>query len=204
MRWAGLRSIAQIHEDAVLDRHESKGMVKRLQFGYGAPGTMSQQSLWVRRFKEFRSVTLHQDILLPFTTEDILRFFNSMLNKMSLPHGKPGLNVGTFVTATAVLLEYGRFQWRKDEGFDLGEQLGVKLKCWIHDCVQQGTLMRGHWQKKTWIGFTVLSHLVREYVEFHLKQGTRSWDSVVTRCLGVVLVSSLGKMACFAACVEPR
>jgi hypothetical protein len=46
----GQLSIQKIIENASGDRINSKKAVKQLQFGSGAPGTMSNQDLWVQRF----------------------------------------------------------------------------------------------------------------------------------------------------------
>jgi len=111
---------------------------------------------------------------------------------MRVFHGKSSIGVDTFVSATAILMQYGWSKWSRARGFDIGPELGVKLKCWIHDMVQQQRLMRGRWQAKTFISYTVLSQLGRTYLEHHIKHGTRSWDIIIARTLGVVLVASLG------------
>lgn len=86
---AGQRSLDLMFENAEPDRISSKRVVKRLQFGNGAPSTRGQQSRWVRRFNYFREVTLKQDTSLPFTAEDMIRFFSQILGElypMEQPH----------------------------------------------------------------------------------------------------------------------
>ncbi|TKA38536.1 hypothetical protein B0A54_09471 [Friedmanniomyces endolithicus] len=48
------------------------------------------------------------------------------------------------------------------------------------------------WQKKTWIGFAVLSRLVRAFLTRASDQGVQNWDVAIAKCLSVVLVGGLG------------
>ncbi|KAK0309421.1 hypothetical protein LTR01_004528 [Friedmanniomyces endolithicus] len=54
-------------------------------------------------------------------------------------------------------------------------------------------LAYGHFtQKKTWIGFAVLSRLVRAFLTRASDQGVQNWDVAIAKCLSVVLVGGLG------------
>lgn len=77
----GQDSIDSIIENSARNRLASKKTVKQLQFGHGAPGTREKQDLWVRRFNSYRQHTLRQDPSVPFTGEDLIRFFDSIISK---------------------------------------------------------------------------------------------------------------------------
>jgi hypothetical protein len=79
---AGQASIDQIIANATSDRLTSKRRLKQLEFGSGAPDTRYKQSLWVRRFNAFRQHTLKQDLTVPFTGDDIVRFFDTIIGKL--------------------------------------------------------------------------------------------------------------------------
>jgi hypothetical protein len=79
---AGQASIDAIIANAASDRITSKKTAKQLQFGRGAPGTRDHETLWVRRFEAFREHALKQDITVPFTGEDLLRFFDSIIGTL--------------------------------------------------------------------------------------------------------------------------
>ena len=79
----GLASIAQIVADAEDDRNSSKKTVKQLEFGSGAPSTRLAQELWIGRFNAFRQFTLKQSLDKPFGGDDLVRFFDAMLDKLS-------------------------------------------------------------------------------------------------------------------------
>lgn len=77
----GKKSIEKIIEDAGEDRLTSKRTAKQLAFGHGAIGTRLMQSLWVQRFEAFRKHTLKKGSDNPFSGDDLLRFFDSIIRK---------------------------------------------------------------------------------------------------------------------------
>lgn len=78
-RLFGQASIDLIVQHATEYRLTSKKTVKQLQFGHGAPSTRQQQSLWITRFEAFRTHSLKQSVDLPFTGEDLIRFFDTII-----------------------------------------------------------------------------------------------------------------------------
>src|ERR1700760_684659 len=79
---SGQASIDLIVEFAARDRVLSKKTVKQLEFGYGAPMTREHQSLWIERFNAFRTHTLNQSLEQPFTGNDLIRFFDTIIGKI--------------------------------------------------------------------------------------------------------------------------
>ncbi|KAK3625938.1 hypothetical protein LTR56_020153 [Elasticomyces elasticus] len=185
----GQKSIDRIVRDATDDRRSSKQRVKQLEFGAGVQSTRDKHSLWLTRFNAYRQETLKQSPDAPFKMDDILRFFDSVLNKSKLKimHGKPGPNDELAVEVSKILMSYGEFK-----GMLFNPQDRIRLKTFISDAVQEGRLTTGHWQKRTWIGFVTLSRLIRAYLAHTLKHGTMNWDITISRCLGVVLQAALG------------
>lgn len=111
---------------------------------------------------------------------------------MDTTPNKPTPNENTIIVGAKIILAYGHFNWNELDGLQLGKQASVKFKTWIDKAVKQNQLIRGSWNKKTWIGYTVLSRLVRAYLVRALEHGTTSWDVTIARCLSIVLVGSLG------------
>ncbi|KAK3617227.1 hypothetical protein LTR56_025441 [Elasticomyces elasticus] len=185
----GQSSIDRIIRDATEDRRSSKQVVKQLEFGSGAQSTRDKQSLWLTRFNAFRKETLKQALDAPFKMDDILRFFESVLNKSKLKimDGKPGPNDDLAIEAAKILMSYGEFK-----GILFNPQDRSRLKTFISDAVQGGRLTAGRWQQRTWIGFVTLSRMIRAYLTHTLEHGTMNWDITISRCLGVVLTAALG------------
>lgn len=224
---AGQRSIEQIFEDAQKDRISSKRVVAQLRFSSGAPSTRMQQSLWVRRLEAFREA-LGQDVTRPYTGDDLIRFFASILRKspsrwcthlhnvmahgtqlctpllaaentanatpakMSGPSNKPAPNVNTIITGVKILLAYGQFKWKEADGFKISGHDSTRFGVWLDQAARSGQLVRGQWKKSTWVGFAVLSRLVRTYLARGIDDGTCSWDVTIAKGLSLVLVSALG------------
>lgn len=82
---AGQRSINAIIKDAEIDRVNSKKTLQQLEYGRRAPGTMDTQNVWVNRLNTFRIYTLKQSLDEPFTGDDLIRFFDSIVGK-PYPH----------------------------------------------------------------------------------------------------------------------
>ncbi|KAI7478904.1 hypothetical protein KC351_g7880 [Hortaea werneckii] len=84
----GSRSMKKMLESAEIDRIESKRVVRQLEFGQGrAPGTQATDSLWIERFQAFREEVLKQGDAAhrrPFTSDDLIRFFTTILDKMEV------------------------------------------------------------------------------------------------------------------------
>lgn len=77
---AGEASIAKLIEQGDANRHSSKQTVRNLKWGSGAPSTRRVQDLWVNRFKAFRK-SISQGPEKPFTGDDVIRFFDSIIRK---------------------------------------------------------------------------------------------------------------------------
>ena len=77
----GQKSIDLIFENAVADRISSKTVVKHLQFSRGDPKLLARQELWVRRFEVFRRVTLRKDLSVPYTGDELIRFFHVIIRE---------------------------------------------------------------------------------------------------------------------------
>jgi len=225
----GQASIDEILKHAESDRLTSKVTVKQLQWGHGAPGTQRSQALWLNRFNAFRRHTLKQSLTTPFTGDDLLRFFDSIIGTLGLAlltferfhrylesllrvlyvrasltrsfyigkikpvdDYKHAPNHTVVTSAFQVLLSYGEFTWDEGKGFKITRHDGLRLQTWIDDAVKANRLTKGHWRKKSWIGFVTLSRMVRTFLNHCHTHGCWSWDVVISKCLSVVLVAALG------------
>lgn len=108
---------------------------------------------------------------------------------------KPAPNEKTILAAIKILISYGHWKWKEEDGFKPGKHDALVLKVWLDNAVKAGRLLRGTWQARTWIGFTTLSRIVRAYVDRAITKGTLSWDLIIARCLSITLVASLGVRA---------
>ena len=104
-RHPGQASIDQIIQAASEDRLTSKRTAKQLEFGRGAPGTRAKQELWVARFNAYRQYTLKKSLSEPFTGDDVLRFFDSIINKIRPSfRDKPSPGVTLMTNAFQILI----------------------------------------------------------------------------------------------------
>ncbi|GAB1741961.1 hypothetical protein NU219Hw_g7361t1 [Hortaea werneckii] len=171
----GSRSIEKMLESAESDRIESKRVIER--------------------FQAFREEVLKQGDAArhrPFTSDDLIRFLTSILDKMELQRDKPAPNLSTITSAIHYLLAYGAFAWRE---FRWVKYDSARLKAWVGTALQEGRLIRGRWHKKVFIGFPVVSRLVRDFLQHAQVNGCFNFDLVVAKMLSVVLVCSLGARA---------
>lgn len=189
----GQASIAQIIENASNDRISSKKTVKELQFGAGAPKTLQAQQLWVQRFEAFRIHSLKQSTANPFTGDDLLRFFDSIIGRV-IPgfKGKPAPTTTLVKTGLRVLLSYGTFTYAKSSGFEINKQDGIRLTTWIDDCVKAKRLTKGRWHRRVWLNFTIVSRMTKAWLEHHLIHGTWNWDVTISKHLSILIITSLG------------
>ena len=119
----GLASITQIVADADDDRISSKRRVKQLEFGNGAPSTRLTQELWIGRFNAFRQFTLKQSLDKPFGGDDLVRFFDAILDKVR-PHftNKPAPSDTLVRNEFQILIKY-----TKTSGFEITRRDGVRM-----------------------------------------------------------------------------
>ncbi|KAI7280603.1 hypothetical protein KC345_g4644 [Hortaea werneckii] len=185
----GERSIAKMLESAQTDRIETKRVVSQLEFGDGGHKYRANQSLWARRFEVFRERVLKQDIARPFISDDVIRFLACIVEKLELQPGKPAPNRTTISKAIRILISYGQFSWREFEWKRYDSQ---RIKTWLSDVVNDGKLLRGRWLPRTFLGFPVVSRMLRTYLQHASTMGCSNFDLVISRMLSVVLASSLG------------
>ena len=156
----GEASIAMIIEQAANNRVSSKKTVKQLQFGKGAPGTQVTQHLWVRRFNAYRTSTLNQLLEKPFTGEDVIRFFDSIIDIVhSNFRGKPAPSRSLVVGGLSVIASYGTFTYNKASSYELTAHDASRLQTWLDDAVKAKRLTKGRWQKRVWLGFSIVSRM---------------------------------------------
>jgi hypothetical protein len=92
-------------------------------------------------------------------------------------------------------MKYGVFMWSEADGFKITGYDSERLQTFIADAVNQGRLFKGHWNERTWLGFTTLSRMVRECLKHFIAKGCSSWDVIVAKCLSITLVAALGARA---------
>ncbi|MCJ1260170.1 hypothetical protein MMC22_000029 [Lobaria immixta] len=142
-------SIVAMLADAESDHLKSKKTVKALEFGHGSPGTMRIQALWVNRFNAFREHTLKHSLEKPFTGDDILRFFDVIIDKIKPTFlDKPAVSKITIGHALKVLSQYGTFWYGSAASeYCLTAQDGIRIQTWIDNAVKAGCLVWGRWKK---------------------------------------------------------
>ncbi|RYN21317.1 hypothetical protein AA0112_g10335 [Alternaria arborescens] len=187
----GNKSLEQIKLHADADRISSKRTVKQLTFQHGPTVSRVAQTLWIRRLETWREA-VGQDVRKPFTGDDLIRFMDVIIPKMVVVEGKPGPNRNTIISATKLIMAYGHFKWSEQDGFRMTAHDTSRFRSFLDKATRDGRLTTGKWKKRTWIGYAVLSRLVRAYLTHGIEQGTSNWDVTMARCLSVVLVSSLG------------
>lgn len=105
--------------------------------------------------------------------------------------GKPGPNVQLVTNGVKILLVYGHFTWVESDGFKITRNDSLRLQTFIDDAVKAGRLTKGSWRKRTWLGFVILSRMVRAFLGPYLDKGCVGWDIIVAKCLAVTLFGAL-------------
>lgn len=72
----------RIIEEAEIDRIKTKQNAEQLKFGRDFKLTRKNQECWAARFNTFREYTLQQSLASTPTGEDILRFFDGVIDKI--------------------------------------------------------------------------------------------------------------------------
>lgn len=126
------------------DRITTKRTVKQLEFGHGALRTQAIQTLWVTRFNAFWELTLQQSVAQPFCGDDLLRFLDAIIAKITVgTKNKPALNRSLIRTGLYVLKQYGQFTYSPASGFALTSQDAMRIKTFMHDACKAGRLTPG-------------------------------------------------------------
>jgi hypothetical protein len=189
----GKQSIEDIIAHAAEDRISSKKSIKTLQFGSGSPGNIQNTLRWVKRFNAFRQYALRQNVDLPFTGDDLIRFFDSIIGKLKPSiKAKPVPSADIVRNALISLSSYGTFTYPEASGYKLTARDGVRLQTWVDDAVKSGRLIKGRWKRRVWLNFTIVSRMTKAWLDHYDKYGTRNWDLIIAKHLSIVLVSSLG------------
>ncbi|KAI9793441.1 MAG: hypothetical protein M1816_000335 [Peltula sp. TS41687] len=167
--------------------------LSKLEFGNGAPSTRATQDLWVGRFNAFREFTLKKALTDPFSGDDILRFFDSIISKIRPTNrGKRGPGVEWLTSAFKILSAYGIFTYPKSSGYELTNRDGLRLHTFLDDAVKDGRLTKGLWHRSVWLNYMTLTRIGRSWLQYHHTNGSLNWDITLSRWLSVVLVASLG------------
>ncbi|PVH99893.1 hypothetical protein DM02DRAFT_413875 [Periconia macrospinosa] len=183
----GKASIDRIIDNAKEDRRSSKIAFKTLALTHNSPGAEYASSLWVSRFQAFREHTLRQPTTQPFTSEDLIRFFDVIIGKVRSRGPCP--NARVVQLAMHYLQEWGEFTWAD---FHLSAHDHQLINAWKNDAIQKARLSTGSTYQRSWIGYATLSRLVREFLLYRVTNGTLTLDPVIAKVLSVVLMSALG------------
>ncbi|KAI9783428.1 MAG: hypothetical protein M1816_001402 [Peltula sp. TS41687] len=198
-----------------------KRTVKQLEFGPGATSTRFQQQLWVDRFNAFRQNVLRQSLTTPFRGDDLVRFFDAIIDIIRPGAvGKPAPMM-TF-NGLAVLSNYNTFTYSKSSGYQLTKQDGLRIKTFIDNAVADHRLTKAnglaqwpsgrpiqpltkslagltHWlvgQYGEWVGTRAwLGFMTMSRMArawLDHREGTLIWDVALAHFMTVVLVTSLG------------
>ena len=85
----GRARIEKIIQEAQEDRYTTKKTAKQLEYGHGVAGTRYLQQLWTTRFDTFRKHTLQKSSESTPSGDDILRFFDGIIDKLGSKEDKP-------------------------------------------------------------------------------------------------------------------
>jgi len=196
-RTRGQESIDRMIERASEFRISSKRTVKQLQYGSGVPSVREQEDRWIARFESFRRDVLGQVLTTPFTSADLIRFLDIIIDIVKPP--SPSSTGSHRIPPTEkyvkrgvkTLIGYGTFTW-KDKDFKMTPNDGLLLETFIQKCVTEGRLLKGYVKDRAWISFVTLSRMTRAFVEHNLTYIPRGWDTVVSKLFGITLIAALG------------
>ncbi|OQE16321.1 hypothetical protein PENFLA_c028G08693 [Penicillium flavigenum] len=96
---------------------------------------------------------LREDPTIPFTGEDLIRFFDSIIDIVKpTDTGKPAPNLSLVQGAFEILLAYGEFTWTESDGFNISRHDRHRLQSFLDNAVKAGRLIKGSWRKLSALG----------------------------------------------------
>lgn len=87
------------------------------------------------------------------------------------------------------LVSYLEFEYQDFEK-NYGRRQQARIKVLLSQEARKGNLVKGRTVARQWLGFVTLSKMVHAYLSAAAERGTRCWDSVVLRTVGVLLQSA--------------
>ena len=187
-------SIVAMLADAESDHLKLKKTVKALEFGHGSSSTMIIQALWMNWFNAFREYILKHSLEKPFIGDDILRFFDVIIDKIKHTFlDKPAVNKITIVHALKVLSQYRTFWYGLTAlEYRLMAQDGVCIQIWIDDAVKARHLVWGRWKKTVRLEAVLITRMGQAWLNHHHSHGSSNWDITLAKLLLISLVATLG------------
>lgn len=217
----GRRISDAILMNQAVDRPLSKKNARELTFAHGAPNTRRAQESVMNIWDTFCLSINHEYVVScgPEATwiwaaskdygltyvlysvktcpsgEQIFRFIDTRARRMT-----PSMS-----GKTAPSLNYIRDIWRclidvlNFRHADLKQQYTShdvsRISTHLDQMTEQGLLVRGAWRSSQWLGFKVIHRISQVWIERALKEGTRTWDDVLIKLLGLLLQASCGSRA---------
>ena len=124
------------------------------------------------------------------TGEQIFRFLDVMSRRTTTNLiGKMVPSLATIKHLWKRLISYLTFH-HQDLRKNYNAYWVTRISTNLDQLAAQKLLIRGRWRKAQWLGFRTLHTMARAWVESALRDGCPSWDLVLLRLLGVVLLAS--------------
>ncbi len=185
----GRASIEKTIQEVQEDRYTTKKTAKQLEYGHGVARTRYLQQQWTIRFDTFRKHTLQKSTESTPSGDDILRFFDGIIDKLGSKEDKPAPSLHTIVSVFKILFDYSTFTYQ------LSQRDGARIKTFLDDCVRNKRLTKGILRARVWISFMILARMTSETLHHYIQKGTNSWDPVIAIVMSVVLTASMGARA---------
>ncbi|OAL32774.1 hypothetical protein AYO20_07730 [Fonsecaea nubica] len=183
---AGEDSLLSMIENQFVDRVESKQAYKNIDFLDGTVGSAYMRAKTKNMILGYFKLINHDPAICP-SGQIIFRYIATTVKRMKPgSRDKPAPSFRTVLQVWRATNIYLRFQypdWK--ENYTSSDM--AKIKTYLEEQVTQGNLIKGYWQERNWLGFSVVVRMLTMYIRSTVESGCQNWDIVILHCLGVAL-----------------
>ncbi|KAK9367326.1 hypothetical protein V1509DRAFT_654034 [Lipomyces kononenkoae] len=188
---AGNASIESMMSKRYKDRKSSKKRLREQADTRGAPTSVYQRALWVRRLEaylEMNDISVDDE---DGPSGDVLyRFLHTIVSHLKPRggHDKPAIQLSSVKSAVLQLVRGLEFKYPH---FKLSGHHAARIDAMLSDLAKEGKLLRGQWSKGEWLGVVLFEKMARAWLQTALDHGCLSWDVQISRLLSISLVVAL-------------
>lgn len=190
---AGQAKSKRIIDSNVRNLKVAKHVKKNLSFVQGAPGTRRQKAAVENTLTAFLKARGGEEYEQCPTASILLDYLVALIiETKAQDKDKKAPSLSTIRSQWFIALQYCTTRWEEFEKTVASKNLQARAKAILAQQVQAGTLIKGIWRDRHWVGVTLMHFIVTKNLEHALRAGVQSWDFVVMDILAIVLTSATG------------
>ncbi|GAB7340684.1 hypothetical protein MBLNU457_7074t2 [Dothideomycetes sp. NU457] len=156
-----------------------------------APGTQKDRQAWAEIFDVFWEVQ-NKDHRPPIPDgKTIHKFLQFIINNIKPRVPDPKVNKVPALSTIISILQHVLVTLRaRYPGFKMTAFYTSRCEALLQEKVNNGSIRRGSYRKRQYVGFQTLRLLAEAWLVHNLNDSCLSWDVVLSRLLGIVLLSA--------------